>query len=134
MNMQGSLEPAADGKLSRGCRRIPVTLRARVADGAALPPPCVAAIVGRSDDGRGVEAMVVQIDGSTGRPDGSTYHITWSLQPGRKAVESNDVIAKAGEAGGAAAAHHAAPGLLLSGFATRVRVRGARCLRYGGGP
>ena len=67
-----------------------------MADGAALPPPCVAAIVGRSDDGRGVEAMVVQIDGSTGRPDGSTYHITWSLQPGRKAVESNDVIAKSG--------------------------------------
>jgi hypothetical protein len=73
-----------------------VTLRARVAEGAALPPPCVAAIVGRSDDGRGVEAMVVQIDGSSGRPDGSTYHITWSLQPGRKAVESNDVIAKSG--------------------------------------
>jgi hypothetical protein len=73
-----------------------VTLRARVAEGAALPPPCVAAIVGRSDDGRGVEAMVVQIDGSSGRPDGGTYHITWSLQPGRKAVESNDVIAKSG--------------------------------------
>jgi hypothetical protein len=49
-------------------------------------------IVGRSDDGRGVEAMVVQIDGSTGRPDGGTYHITWSLGAGRRAVESNDVI------------------------------------------
>ncbi len=73
-----------------------VTLRAHVDDAAALPPPCVAAIVGRSDDGRGVEAMVVQIEGSTGRPDGSTYHITWSLEPGRKAVESNDVIAKRG--------------------------------------
>lgn len=71
-----------------------VTLRARVHEGAALPPPCVAAIVGRSDDGQGVEAMVVQLDGGTGRPDGSTYHITWSLGKGRKAVESNDVIAK----------------------------------------
>jgi hypothetical protein len=73
-----------------------VTLRAHVDEGAALPPPCVAAIVGRSDDGRGVEAMVVQLDGGTGRPDGSTYHITWSLGKGRKAVESNDVIAQSG--------------------------------------
>ena len=73
-----------------------VTLRAHVDAGAALPPPCVAAIVGRSDDGRGVEAMVVQVEGGTGRPDGSTYHITWSLAPGRKAGESNDVIAKRG--------------------------------------
>ena len=28
----------------------------------------------------------------TDRPDGSTYHITWSLGPGRKARESNDVL------------------------------------------
>jgi hypothetical protein len=34
----------------------------------------------------------VQIDGTTDRPDGSTYHITWSLGPGRKAKESNDVL------------------------------------------
>ena len=26
------------------------------------------------------------------RPDGSTYHITWSLGPGREARESNDVL------------------------------------------
>jgi hypothetical protein len=73
-----------------------VTLRAHVDGSAALPPPCVGAIVGRSDDGRGVEAMVVQLDGGTGRPDGSTYHITWSLEKGRKAVESNEVIARHG--------------------------------------
>jgi hypothetical protein len=36
--------------------------------------------------------MVVTIDGTTDRPDGSTYHITWSLGPGRKARESNDVL------------------------------------------
>jgi len=29
---------------------------------------------------------------ATERPDGSTYHITWSLGPGRKARESNDVL------------------------------------------
>lgn len=71
-----------------------VTLRAHVAAAAGLPPACTGVIVGRSDDGRGVEAMVVQVDGSTDRPDGSTYHITWSLAQGRKAVESNEVIAK----------------------------------------
>ncbi len=57
-----------------------------------LPPEVSAAIVGRADDGDGVEAMVVSIDGATDRPDGSTFHITWSLGPGRRAKESNDVL------------------------------------------
>lgn len=69
-----------------------VTLRARVDDKAKLPAATVGTIVGRADDGQGVEAMVVEIDGSPDRPDGSKYHITWSLGAGRKAVESNDVI------------------------------------------
>ncbi|NUT01707.1 MAG: hypothetical protein HOP96_12115 [Sphingomonas sp.] len=56
------------------------------------PREVKAAIVGRTDDGQGVEAMVVAIDGTTDRPDGSTYHITWSLGDGRRARESNDVI------------------------------------------
>ena len=45
---------------------------------------------------RGVEAMVVRVDGATERPGGGTYHITWSLSPGRKARESNDAIARHG--------------------------------------
>ncbi len=71
-----------------------VTLKPRVAADAPLPPPCRAEIIGRSDDRRGVEAMVVRIDGATDRPGGGTYHITWSLSPGRKARESNDAIAR----------------------------------------
>jgi hypothetical protein len=51
-----------------------------------------AAVIGRADDGAGVECLVVEIDGSTDRPDGSTYHITWSLAPGRRARESNDLL------------------------------------------
>jgi hypothetical protein len=43
-----------------------------------------------------VEARVVAIDGSTGRPDGRTYHMTWSLGPGRRAKESNDVLRSRG--------------------------------------
>ena len=57
-----------------------------------LPSQVEAAIVGITDDRRGVQAMVVTIDGSSDRPDGSTYHITWSLSPGRRARESNDVL------------------------------------------
>ena len=68
------------------------------AENEPLPPEVRAQIVGRTDDDSGVEAMVVAIDGTTDRPDGSTYHITWSLdkKAGRKAKESNDVIAAQG--------------------------------------
>jgi hypothetical protein len=61
-----------------------------------LPNDVKAEVVGRTDDESGVEAMVVAIDGTTGRPDGSTYHITWSLGNGRRARESNDVIRERG--------------------------------------
>ena len=54
------------------------------------------AIVGRTDDDEGVEAMVVTIDGTVDRPDGSTFHITWSLEPGRQAKESNAVLKERG--------------------------------------
>ena len=65
--------------------------------GEALPPaPGEALIVGRADDGAGVEAMVVRLDGTTDRPDGSTWHITWSLGEGRRAKESNEVIKACG--------------------------------------
>jgi hypothetical protein len=75
-----------------------VTLASRVARKAELPGETIGEIVGRIDDGNGVEALVVSIGGTTGRPDGSTYHITWSLDKakGRRAKESNDVIARLG--------------------------------------
>ena len=69
-----------------------VTLRTRASRGAALPDETMGEIVGRADDEAGVEALVVSIGGTTDRPDGSTYHITWSLADGRRAKESNDVI------------------------------------------
>ncbi len=53
-------------------------------------------MVGVADDGAGVQALVVEIGGTTRRPDGSTYHITWSLAPGRAAVESNGAIRERG--------------------------------------
>lgn len=62
----------------------------------AMPVAGRATVVGRADDGRGVEALVVEVNGTTGRWDGGTYHVTWSLGPGRKAKESNEVIAAQG--------------------------------------
>ena len=61
-----------------------------------MPETDRAIIAGRADDGTGVEAMVVEIAGTTTRPAGGTYHITWSLAKGREARESNDVIAAYG--------------------------------------
>ena len=63
-----------------------------------LPTATAGRVVGVADDGRGVQALVVEIGGSTARPDGSTFHVTWSLGPGRAARESNDVIAARGGA------------------------------------
>jgi hypothetical protein len=64
--------------------------------GAALPAETSGEIVGEADDGQGVQALIVQIGGTTARPDGGTYHITWSLAQGREARESNSVIAARG--------------------------------------
>lgn len=63
-----------------------------------LPGPAVSAIVGRADDGDSLECLVVTINGTTDRPDGSTFHITWSLDKskGREARESNDVLRESG--------------------------------------
>jgi hypothetical protein len=73
-----------------------VTLATRAAHDAPLPPESDGKLIGIARDDSGVEAMVVAIDGTTDRPDGGTYHITWSLAPDRKAQESNDVIAANG--------------------------------------
>jgi hypothetical protein len=70
-----------------------VTLRVGVTPEAPLPRKAgKSRIVGRADDEDSLECMVVEMDGTTDRPDGSTYHITWSLGPGRKARESNEVL------------------------------------------
>ncbi len=91
-----------DGERERLLERFPpayertvadhVTLNAGASGDTPLPRTVDARIVGRADDGKSLECLVVAIDGTTDRPDGSTYHITWSLGPGRKAKESNDVL------------------------------------------
>ncbi len=69
-----------------------VTLQAGASEDTPLPREVSAEIVGYADDGDSLECLVVAIDGTTDRPDGSTYHITWSMGPGRKAKESNALL------------------------------------------
>lgn len=75
-----------------------VTLDARATSSTPLPDEVSAEIIGTVDDGAGLQAMIIAINGSTDRPDGSSYHITWSLDraQGRQPVQSNDVIARLG--------------------------------------
>jgi hypothetical protein len=70
-----------------------VTLRVGATPETPLPEkPQSSRVVGRADDRRSLECLVVEIGGTTDRPDGSTFHITWSLGAGRRARESNDVL------------------------------------------
>ena len=73
-----------------------VTLRTSASPDAPLPEENEGEVIGRADDGRGVEALAVRIGGTSDRPGGGTYHITWSLEDGREARESNDVLADSG--------------------------------------
>jgi hypothetical protein len=51
-------------------------------DGSTMPDMWEGFIVGDAYD-KGVQALVVEINGNTVRPDGAHYHITWSLDEGR---------------------------------------------------
>jgi len=75
-----------------------VTLNAHADAATPLPLAAQAEIVGGIDDGEGLQAMVVTVDGRTRRPDGSIYHITWSLdrRRGREPIDSNRVLAERG--------------------------------------
>lgn len=75
-----------------------VTLDASAGSNTPLPDAGSGEIVGHVNDGEGLQALVVAIDGTTGRQDGSTYHITWSIdrKRGRKPVESNTVLGEQG--------------------------------------
>ncbi len=76
-----------------------ITYKSGVKKDAKLPyPPKKMEVIGYVDDGEGLEALVIAINGSSERPDGNTYHITWSLdrEKGKKPVHSNDLIAMKG--------------------------------------
>ena len=71
-----------------------VTVEFGVPEDTELPEDANLRVIGEADSGDGLQALVVSVDGTIRRPDGGTYHITWSLEPDRyKPVDSNTLIA-----------------------------------------
>ncbi|MBW0144643.1 hypothetical protein [Sphingomicrobium clamense] len=64
--------------------------------GAQPPKPASITLVGHVDNGSDLECYVASVEGETRRPDGSIYHVTWSLDPdsGVQPKHSNDLLAK----------------------------------------
>lgn len=60
----------------------------------SLPQADTFKVVGYGIDPQGLEALVVEVDGTINRPDGKIFHITWSLDRGAgfKPVNSNDLL------------------------------------------
>lgn len=71
-----------------------VTLAFGVPETHPLPTAEQGRVVGFATDGMKVEALVVEIDGTTRRPDGKVFHITWSIDrsKGGKPYQSNEAI------------------------------------------
>ncbi|NJO61091.1 MAG: hypothetical protein HC836_23355 [Richelia sp. RM2_1_2] len=71
-----------------------ITYKFGVGEDSVPSVPKTAEIVGYASDDS-LEAYVVAINGSTTRPDGKVYHVTWSLDKskGRKPVQSNNLLA-----------------------------------------
>ncbi|WP_434083261.1 hypothetical protein, partial [Escherichia coli] len=53
-------------------------------------------IVGYANDSEGLEALVVEVDGTVDRTDGKIYHCTWSLDrsKGFKPADSNKLVSQ----------------------------------------
>jgi hypothetical protein len=68
--------------------------------GTSIVPkqPKLVEVVGYVDDKEGLEALIVEVDGTIERRDGGVYHITWSLDRslGMKPSNSNLIIAHFG--------------------------------------
>lgn len=75
-----------------------VTLMSSTAEQEASAEANEGKVIGHVNDGKGLQALVVEIDGTTVRPDGSTYHITWSIDrgQGREPKDSNEVLRRLG--------------------------------------
>jgi hypothetical protein len=71
-----------------------VTFRYGVNADSQLPDATSGLVVEHADDLKGVQALVVEVDGGVRRPDGSIYHITWSLDgaAGCRPVDSNGIL------------------------------------------
>jgi hypothetical protein len=81
--------PRYDQVLAHHC-----TCRYGVSSSVTLPEATKGLVIGVVDDSDGVQALVLEISGSNIRPGGGIFHVTWSLDHGRRPVESNQVISR----------------------------------------
>ena len=72
-----------------------ITYKFGVSSDEPLPDVSEIQVVGYGCNPKGIEALVVEVNGTTERPDGGVYHCTWSLdrEAGFKPVKSNDLLA-----------------------------------------
>lgn len=76
-----------------------ITLTFGVSKNVNLPPqPTDVKVVGCAINDDGIEALVVSVNDKTKRADGSTYHITWSIDrsKGFKPADSNTLLVGGG--------------------------------------
>lgn len=70
-----------------------VTISHGVPKDTQVPSPAQLKVIGYVDSEDGLEALIVSVNGSSTRPDGKTYHITWSLDPEKYSPkDSNELI------------------------------------------
>lgn len=60
-----------------------ITHRFGVEDFSDMEWPERIEVIGIIDDKNGIQALLARIDGETRRPDGKSFHITWSYAPDR---------------------------------------------------
>jgi len=75
-----------------------VTVKFKASDSDPLPERGIYNVVGyayekeRKMNGGGIEAWVIEINGSTTREDGEIYHLTWSHSSGYSAKDSKRLV------------------------------------------
>ena len=72
-----------------------ITFKFGVKENEYIPDVKEARIVGYASN-NDIECLVVEIEGSYNRPDGSIYHITLSHSPNAKPVDSNALLKSSG--------------------------------------
>ncbi len=67
-----------------------ITQNFGVSAGTPIPEPKSVKVVGVADDGRGLQGLIVEVDGERTRPDGKPFHITWSYDASKMAPAEFD--------------------------------------------
>jgi len=68
-----------------------ITHRFGVSIDTPIPEPISVKVLGSADDNRGIQALIVEIDGERLSPEGYPYHITWSYDPSKIAPAEFDI-------------------------------------------